>query len=257
MQHRYPRPGGALRRSGEALGESGVALGNDGPAAKPRRRHWGRWILGGTGALVVLAVAATGAVITLTPGPAPFRLPAGAAAPSGPLDGTWRVAAGSAAGFRVRETVIGFSNDVTGRTGDVTGTATVAGGQVTNATFHVNLNGISVNGKTRQPQLVRSLGVNAHPFATITLTRPVPLPAAFATGAAVTRTATATLTLNGVTRPVTVALSARRDGTAIEAAGSLPVAFSRFCVAGPRGYGVLGSLASDGTAEFLLVFRSR
>ena len=228
------------------------------PRTEPsRRRHWWRWILGGVVALVVLAVAATGAVVTLTPGPAPLALPKDAAAPSGPLDGTWRVAAGSVAGFRVRETIIGFSNDVTGRTGDVTGTVTVAGAEVSSATFRVSLAAISVDGKTRQPQLVKSLGVTAHPVATITLTRPVPLPAAFSAGAAVTRTAAATLTLNGTTRPVTVTLSARRDGTAIEAAGSLPVAFSGFGITGPGGYGFLGSLASDGTAEFLLILRPR
>jgi hypothetical protein len=212
--------------------------------------------------LVVLAVAVTGIVVTLTPVPAPLALPKAAAAPSGPLDGTWRVSAGSTVGFRVRETVIGFSNDVTGRTGDVTGTAVVAsavtgGAEVSSAAFQVSLDTIKVNGKTGQPQLVKSLGVTAHPVATITLTRPVPLPAAFASGAVVTRTAAATFTLNGTTRPVTVALSVRQDGTAIEAAGYLPVAFSGFRIAGPAGYGFLGSLASNGTAEFLLVLRSR
>jgi len=213
-------------------------------------------------ALVVLAVAVTGIVVKLTPGPAPLALPKTAAAPSGPLDGTWRVAVGSTAGFRVRETVIGFSNDVTGRTGAVTGTVRVAsavtgGAAVSSATFHVDLTAIKVNGKTGQPQLVKSLGVTAHPVATLTLTRPVPLPGACASGAVVTRTAAATLTLNGATRPVTVTLSARRDGTAIEAAGSLPVPFSDFRIAGPAGYGFLGSLASNGTAEFLLILRPR
>ena len=244
MRHRSARPGGVLR--GE---EPGARL--------PRRRHWWRWILGGVVALVVLAVVAAGAVVKLTPAPARLALPKDAAAASGPLEGTWRVTAGSVAGFRVRETVIGFSNDVTGRTGDVTGTAVVAGGQVSGATFQVRLGAITVDGKTRQPQLVKSLGVTAHPAATVTLTRPVPLPAAFSTGAVVTRTAAATLTLNGTTRPVTVRLSARRDGPAIEAAGSLPVAFADFGITGPGGYGVFGSLASTGTAEFLLILRPR
>jgi polyisoprenoid-binding protein YceI len=161
----------------------------------------------------------------------------------------------SVAGFRVRETVIGFSNDVTGRTGDVAGTVTVAGAYVSSAAFQVTLASISVGGKTGQPQLVKSLGVTAHPLATVTLARPVPLPAAFSTGVVLTRTAAGTLTLNGVTRPVAVTLSARRDGSAIEVAGSLPVTFSSFHIAGPGGYGFLGSLASDGTAEFLLVLR--
>ncbi len=223
-------------------------------AKPPRRRHWWRWALGSVLALVVLAVAVTGVVVKLTPGPAPLALPGGVSvASAGPLDGTWRVTTGSVAGFRVRETVIGFSNDVTGRTGDVTGTAVLADAQVSGATFQVNLGTITVNGKTRQPQLVQSLDVAAHPVATVTLTRPVPLPPAFSTGATVTRTAAATLTLNGITRPAAVTLSARRDGTAIDAAGSLPVAFADFGIKRPRGYGFLGSLAGNGTAEFLLI----
>ncbi len=234
---------------------SASALTGEGRQGGPRRRHWWRWIAVSAAALLVLAVAVTGAVVELNPGPAPLALPQGAAAPSGPLDGTWQVTTGSVAGFRIRETVIGFSNDVTGRTGQVTGTVTVAGGEVAGATFRVNLGAITVNGKTRQPQLVQSLAVNAHPVSVITVTRAVPLPAGFSSGAVITRTAAASLTLNGTTRPVTVTLSARRDGTAIEAAGSLPVAFSDFRIAGPKGYGVLGSLASHGTAEFLLVLK--
>ena len=133
----------------------------------------------------------------------------------------------------------------------------MTGDEVSSATFRVGLAAIKVNGKTRQPQLVKSLGVTAHPYATITLTRPAALPAAFPAGAPVTLAAAATLTLNGTTRPVSVTLAARRDGTAIEAAGWLPVAFSSFRIAGPGGYGFLGSLASSGTAEFLLVLRLR
>lgn len=238
----------------------GEALTSGGASAKPgRRRHWWRWITGGLAAFVVAAVAVTGLVVTLAPVPAPLALPRdasrGSTVPSGPLDGTWRVTAGSVAGFRVRETVIGFSNDVTGRTGDVSGVLTVAGNRVSNAAFQVSLATISVNGKTRQPQLITSLGVTAHPVASVTLARPLPLPPAFSAGAVVTRTAAATLTLNGVTQPVPVTLSARRDGTTIAAAGSLPVVFSDFRVKGPGGYGVLGSLAGRGTAEFLLILR--
>jgi polyisoprenoid-binding protein YceI len=234
-------------RSGE---EPGGEERGDKP---PRRRHKGRWILGGVAAVAVLAVAATGAVVELTPGPAPLALPKSAAAPSGPLEGTWQVTKGSVAGFRVGETIIGFRNDVTGRTGDVTGTVVVTGAQVVRAAFQVGLDAITVNGKARQPQLVQSLNTAAHPVAAVTLTGPVTLPAAFSTGATVTRTAPASLTLNGTTRPVTVTLSARRDGTAIDAAGYLPVAFEDFGIKAPRGYGVFGSLASDGTAEFLLI----
>jgi hypothetical protein len=130
-------------------------------------------------------------------------------------------------------------------------------GQRQDQVAEVSLAAIAVDGKANQPQLVKSLDVTTHPVATITLTGPVPLPAACSAGATLTRTAAATLTLNGITRPVTVTMSARRDGTAMEATGWLPVAFSDFRITGPAGYGFLGSLASDGTAEFLLILRSR
>lgn len=223
-------------------------------AKPPGRRHWRRWALGSVLALVVLAVVAAIAAFKLTPGAAPLALPASAAAaPAGQLDGTWQVTPGSVVGFRVRESILGIGNDVTGRTGGVTGTVVVTGAEISRATFRVSLDAITVDGKARQPQLVESLGTAAHPVATVTLAGPVPLPAGFSVGGTVTRTAMAALTLNGITRPVTVTLSARRDGMTIEAAGSLPVTFADFSIKGPPGYGFFGSLANNGTAEFLLI----
>jgi hypothetical protein len=58
--------------------------------------------------------------------------------------------------------------------------------------------------------------------------------------------------LNGTSRPVTVTVSGRRDGTALQVAGSIPVTFSTWDITGPSGYGFLPSLANHGVAEFLL-----
>jgi polyisoprenoid-binding protein YceI len=217
MSHRSPRSGQELR------------------SKPPRRRHWWRWALAGVLTLVVLVIVAVVAVIKLQPSAAPLALPGrAAAAPAGQLDGSWHITTGSLAGFRIRENILGVGNDVTGRTSDVTGTAVLSG-------------------KARQPQLVQSLDTAVYPVATVTLDRPVTLPAAFSSGGTITQTAAVSLTLNGITRPVTMTLSARRDGTRIQAAGSLPVAFADFGIKGPSGYGVFGSLASNGTAEFLLI----
>jgi hypothetical protein len=79
--------------------------------------------------------------------------------------------------------------------------------------------------------------------------------AGFASGATITLTAAGRLTLNGVARPVRVTISARRDGTALQVAGSIPVVFATWGVKGPAGFGFLGSLADHGTAEFLLTLR--
>jgi polyisoprenoid-binding protein YceI len=223
--------------------------------AAPRKRHWWRWVLAGAGVLVVLAVLATGLFVKLQAAAPSLALPAGrASAPAGPLSGTWTVAAGSQAGFRVRESAMGFSNDVVGRTDQVSGTLVISGDRVTRATLRIRLTGVTVNGKS-QPQFARSLGTRSDPVATFSLTRPVTLAAAFTRGSAVSLAAAGQLTMHQVSRPVTVALTGRRDGPALQAAGSIPVTFSRWGIVGPQGLGFLGSLARNGTAEFLLILR--
>lgn len=202
-----------------------------------------------------LGVLGTWAFIKFQPTLAPLTLPAGAAsAPAGPLDGQWEAAAGSAAGFRVQETALGMSNDAVGRTGAVTGIVVISGGRVTGAAFRVDLAAITVNGKA-QPQVGQSLDTARYPDATFTVTGPVGLPPTFASGATITLTADGQLTMNGVARPVRVTLSARRDGTTLEVAGSIPVAFAAWGIKGPAAFGFLGSLADHGTAEFLLTLR--
>jgi polyisoprenoid-binding protein YceI len=223
------------------------------PGRAPRRRHWWRWIVISAAILAGLVYGAAALIIKLPSVPPPLALPtAGASAPAGPLDGTWRVAAGSVAGFRVRETALGFSNDAVGRTSAVSGVLTVSGGRVTQATFRVDLTAVKINGKT-QPQFGISLGTQAHPIATFTLSHPVPLGSAFASGATITSTAAGALAMNGVSRPATVTIGERRDGPVLRAAGSIPVQFSAWGIKAPAGYGVFGSLASDGIVEFSLI----
>jgi len=243
---RYP----VFRVSPVPDGRAGTAL-----SQPPRKRHWWRWILAALAVLIVLVIVAAGAFIKLQPTLAPLALPAGAAnAPAGPLDGTWHVATGSAAGFRVRESFLWFGNDAVGRTTAVTGTAVISGRQVTEASFRVDLEAITVNGKT-QPQVARSLGTQTYPDATITLARPAALDPAFAAGATVSVTVDARLTLHGVSHQVTFPVSGRRDGSALQLTGTIPVAFSAWDITGPAGS--LGSLADHGVAEFLLVLRQR
>ena len=134
----------------------------------------------------------------------------------------------------------------------VTGTILISRRQLTRAAFRIGLTSITIAGKT-QPQFARSLDTTQHPGATITLARPVTLPPAFTSGATITVRAPGRLTLRGTTRPVTVTISARRDGTALQAAGSIPITLSRWGITEPANYGIVGSLANHGIAEFLLV----
>jgi polyisoprenoid-binding protein YceI len=198
-------------------------------------------------------VVAVGVFIKLRPTPPPLALPQGAAgAPVSPVDGTWDVAAGSAAGFRVQETALGISNDAVGSTNAVTGTIVISGDRVTRATFRVALTAIRLGGKA-VPQFAKSLDTQDQPSATFTLAQPVALSSAFTSGAAIRATATGHLAMHGTSHLVTFAISGRRDGSALQVAGSIPIAFSDWGIKGPTGYGLFASLASHGLAEFLLV----
>jgi polyisoprenoid-binding protein YceI len=209
-------------------------------------------IAAGLAVVVVTAFVLAG---KLQPAPAPLALPAAAGgSPARPAGGTWDVTAGSAAGFRVTETVLGLSNDVVGRTSAVTGTVVISGRRVTSATFRIDLTAVKVGHRT-SPELVKILGVRSHPAATFTLAQPVTLPAGLATGSAVRVTGRGELTLRGTARMTTVTISARRSGPDLQIVGSIFVTFSRWGIEPPAGYGILGSLANHGIAEFLLVLR--
>jgi polyisoprenoid-binding protein YceI len=227
------------------------------PGRSARKRHWWRWLLAGIAALIVLVVVAIGVFIKLQPTLPPLALPtARASAPTGPIDGMWATSARSVAGFRIQESGVGMSNDVVGRTNAITGTVDVADGRVTRAAFRINLTAIRVNGKV-QRQFATSLGTRDHPVATFRLAQPVTLSRAFTSGAAVTLRVTGYLAMHGTSHPVTATISARRDGPALQAAGSIPIALSRWGIEGPGGFGFFGSLASHGVAEFLLNLRRR
>jgi len=223
------------------------------PGHTSGQRHWGRWVVAGVAGLVIVLVVAVGLFIKLQPTLAPLVLPGGVTSgPAGPLDGSWNVAGGSLAGFRVQETALGFSNDTAGRTPAVTGALVVSDDRLTSAAVRVDLTGVKVGGKT-QPQFAKSLGTARYPEATFTLTGPVTLSPAFAAGATISVMVRGRLELNGISRQVSFTVSGRRAGTALQVAGSIPVTFSSWDIRGPSGFGWLGSLASHGVAEFLLI----
>jgi len=86
-----------------------------------RRRRWWRWTLAGVVLLAVIVVGGAAIFVKSQPSAAPLALPSGTASPpAGLVDGTWDVATGSVAGFRIRESALGFGSDVTGRTTAVT-----------------------------------------------------------------------------------------------------------------------------------------
>jgi polyisoprenoid-binding protein YceI len=114
------------------------------------------------------------------------------------------------------------------------------------ASFRVDLATMKVGGKS-ESAFAKSLDTEDHPNATISLSEPFTLTDAFTSGSRIARTVAGDLTIRGKTQRVTINVFARRDGTLLQAAGSIPINFSRWGIDSPEG------LADRGSAEFLLV----
>jgi hypothetical protein len=127
-------------------------------AAMPftRPRHWLRWLLIAIAGLVVLAAAgpfvyihffnSTPPALSLSPGNTTSTQASASSGASsspstststGPVAGTWTVGSGSVVGYRVDEVLLGQNATAVGRTSDVTGHLTIAGGTATAAAFSV------------------------------------------------------------------------------------------------------------------------
>ena len=232
-----------------------------------RRRGWLRWVLVAGAAVVVLAVGVPFAYIHYIEGPAPAPLglngtaspsaangSGGSGQPAGtPLAGTWAVATGSRAGYRVNEVLAGQNNVAVGRTSSVAGHLTIANTTVTAGAFSVKMATIHSDQSQRDAQFDgRIMDVATYPTGTFTLTRSISLAPVPATGKIMTYRATGNLTLHGHTRPVTFSLSAQRTATQIRVSGSIPVTFADWDIPNPSFAGFV-TTQDHGVLEFLLV----
>jgi polyisoprenoid-binding protein YceI len=220
--------------------------------------------------LRVLVIAVLGVAVAVTAGtwgyihfvkddaPPPLSLDAAGtagttvttAARSG-VDGTYSVTLGSQAGYRVEEVLFGQHAEAVGRTNDVTGTITIAGTKVTTGTFTVDMTTVESDEARRDNQFKgRIMNVSSFPTATFALTQPIDLGAVPADGKQITTKATGQLTLHGTTRTVTFTVQAKRTGSTIAVAGSIPVTFADYGIANPSG----GPARTEdhGQVEFLL-----
>jgi polyisoprenoid-binding protein YceI len=208
------------------------------------------------GGVIVLAILVYGAIVVfikLQPSPAPLTLSKDAPhSPTGPLDGSWTTGPGSVAGFRVEQTSIGISSNVVGRTSEISGTVTVAGGEVTGATLRVDLPSIRVDGHSLSA-FDSALDTADYPTATFTLTQPIALGPGVVAGSTHSTAATGRVALHGHTDVVQFPVSVRRNGSQVEATGSVSILFATWGIKAPS-YGALGSVADHGVVEFLAVF---
>ena len=226
-------------------------------------QKWKRWVLIGGIVAIVVVVGGLFAIhlvqgeseAPLSFDDAPTTVASGATtSPTAlaSLDGTWKVASGSTAGYRVKETLFGQSATATGRTTAITGEFTLAGTKVPTASFSVDLTQVSSDRSQRDGQFQgRIMDTSQFPTATFELTNPIDLGNLPASGVEIKPKATGKLTLHGVTKTVTIALTAKRTGNSIQVLGSLPITFSDYNINDPSGGPA--SVGKTGTLEFLLV----
>jgi polyisoprenoid-binding protein YceI len=180
------------------------------------------------------------------------------------VDGTWTVDrsvgsfadfSGTWAGYRFDEELTGIGgNTAVGRTPDVSGTMTVAGGAVTAVDVEVDLTTLDSDSDRRDGALRgRGLESDRFPIATFRLTDPVTLPAGLTDGERATVTATGELTIHGVTNEAAIELQAELQGDNAVVVGNAPIALTDYGIDPPTGFSVL-SISGDGAFEFQLFF---
>jgi polyisoprenoid-binding protein YceI len=186
----------------------------------------------------------TSATTTATStGGSAFTITAGHSIDASKADGNWTVAPGSVVGYRVKENLFGQSATAVGRSSDVTGTVTVDGGNATTATFDVQMKSFHSPESRRDGQFNgRIMSVDQFPTSKFVLSEPVALPVKGASTSAV-----GDLTLRGVTKPVTMTMTALDCGTYVDVVGSTTIVFDDFSIPAPSVPGI--SVESSGLLE--------
>ena len=191
--------------------------------------------------------------------------PATPAVPAATFDGvvagTWNVASGSQAGYRVREQLANLpaESDAIGRTSGVAGSIALetsgASTSLTSGTLTVDTTSIRSDKQMRDNRM-RNEGLQTDTFKTATfkLTAPVEIPAAALAGTASDITLTGDLTVHGVTKSVQIPAKAQLvDGT-VQVAGSITFPLADYSIVAPNVGGFIVSVADQGTMEFVVVF---
>lgn len=165
------------------------------------------------------------------------------------VDGVWRAGSGSIVGWRAQQVLVGQNSTLTGRTGKVWGSITLAGGTVTGGSFTVDMPALTGN---ESPTTQRTVfAVNADPTATLVLTSPIALGAVPAAGTVRRYPATGTLALHGVTRAVHFTISAELAGTSIDLLADITIPFGEWNIS-VQGVPFVADIQSPAVVEVLL-----
>ena len=171
-----------------------------------------------------------------------------------PLSGAWAVdnTGDIYVGYRVEEVLAGVNTTATGRTTQVTGSATIDGLAWSTAEFTADVASIKSDQSRRDDQFTgRIMQADQFPTASFQLTQPITLPGTPAEAEVVTVGATGDLTLHGVTKSVTFDLKGFVAGGKITVTGAIPILFADYAIEDPS----IGPVATEnnGLLEFLLV----
>jgi polyisoprenoid-binding protein YceI len=244
---------------------------------RPRRRLL-MLAIGGGITFVVVAFLVVYFVIFPTSSPKPFKLattptsaapttstsitssttsssPRSATAGSG-LTGSWKVASGSQAGYRVREKLafLPAQSDAVGRTSQISGGATFSESNSTvtiaAASFDVSVDTLKSDRSMRDEKLHEiGLESNRYPTATFALSTPVTISASALKGSVAHVSVTGTFVIHGTSKKETIPVEMSLSGSMFEAAGSLTFPWSAFGMTAPS-IGGFVNVTEKATMEF-------
>ncbi|MGH2721167.1 MAG: YceI family protein [Actinomycetota bacterium] len=205
------------------------------------RRSALRLALIGIVLLVVGVVGGTWLYINVIKEDAPAPL----AAPSPPAQGatgvadassfagTWTIAEGSVARYRVQEILFGQRSLAVGETRGVEGSLTVVGSTLQSGEFSVDMTTVTSPESRRDNQFrTRIMETDRYPTASFKLTQPVQLTAGQGQKAV---EITGDLTLHGTTRSVTFTATSTVVDPGVDVTGTIPVVFADYNIANPSG----------------------
>jgi polyisoprenoid-binding protein YceI len=128
----------------------------------------------------------------------------------------------------------------------------LTGTTVNAATFTVQMASVVSDKSQRNAQFDgRIMDVATYPTSTFRLTKPVALDSIPAVGKTVEVSATGDLTMHGVTKTLTIELSAERVPSGIDVLGDADILFSEWNIVNPSVGGFV-TTANHGTLEVLL-----
>ena len=237
----------------------------------PRRRSTRLVVfaLGGGLALVVAAFLVVYFVIFPTSSPKPFKLTSSTATSttgtSSPtttqssttaLSGTWKVADGSQAGYRVREKLafLPAESDAVGRTSQITGSAAFNESKgtvtITAASFNVAV-GTLKSDRSMRDQRIHEIGLESsrYPSATFALAAPLTVSASALKGKVAHVSVSGTFTIHGVSKKETLPVEMGLSGSTFQAVGSLTFPWSEFGMSAPS-IGGFVNVTEKATMEF-------